>query len=141
MVCARRDRPGVLAEIFSLLASRGVNVANCHLGRRVDNNDAKCNAAVTTRENSNAREVSMPSITQNGRSSVNTNASICADNAPGANGVEILESPSATEHTGLCICHTDHPIHDSLLEEIRKLEGVREAVVFATPWTLGQVVQ
>lgn len=136
---ASRDRPGVLAEIFSLLSSRGVNVANCHLGRRMDN--MKCGVSVNTRENSTARDTSTPCDTRNGRSASNTNASLREETLSNPTGIENPQVADASEHTGLCICHTDHPIHDSLLEEIRNLEGVREAVVFATPWTLGQIVQ
>ncbi|OEH79678.1 d-3-phosphoglycerate dehydrogenase [Cyclospora cayetanensis] len=43
------------------------------------------------------------------------------------------------EVLGMCIFHIDSAVDENLLESIRQLQYVREAMVFATPCTLGQV--
>ena len=48
-------------------------------------------------------------------------------------------APAAhSELLGMCIFHTDNAVEESLIEKIRELDFVREAMLFATPCTLGQ---
>ena len=62
---------------------------------------------------------------------------------PDAGGPLEAEGPQGPpaedqEVLGMCIFHTDSVVEETLLDKIRQLEFVREAMLFATPYTLGQ---
>ncbi|XP_026194026.1 uncharacterized protein LOC34622933 [Cyclospora cayetanensis] len=108
------DRPGVLSSILSIISSAGINVANCHLGRRWVDRASQEDLLDRPLETASPQG---PNVSQGGASGV------------------------PQEVLGMCIFHIDSAVDENLLESIRQLQYVREAMVFATPCTLGLTPQ
>lgn len=129
MYTLHRDQPGTLASVAQLLGEAGVNVANCHLGRRPLSPMDEAKEEEEKEEKQERKEKEKKGKEDDRvKSGYPTSTTIGSEEEGKRKGRD--------NWMGLCIFLADTEITDEVVQKIRALKRVHDCKVFATPQTL-----